>query len=299
MNTGRKRSPLAYIPGYTNNAVLQLIIALAVIYVMLSLTWAVMMLVYQSNDNFQLYFIPNLALSSTSMLSGHVWTLLTYGWLQYPHAFMEMLSNMLWLYCFASVVQTLIGHRQIIPLFAYSLLAGGVFYLLAQYLPGEWGKHPPYILGPRAGLVGMAAASITLSPKYRLYFTDYFSLPLLGVAGIFLVLMLIGSGFYLPVVCMLAGGALAGFAYIKLLQSGYRPGEWMYRLSSKIAGSVTPREARNTGSGRRGNILSTMNEGRGISQKRIDEILDKINQKGYDSLTKEEKEMLMRAGKDE
>jgi hypothetical protein len=37
----------------------------------------------------------------------------------------------------------------------------------------------------------------------------------------------------------------------------------------------------------------------GISQHRIDEILDKINQKGYNSLTKEEKEMLLRAGSEQ
>ena len=36
----------------------------------------------------------------------------------------------------------------------------------------------------------------------------------------------------------------------------------------------------------------------GITQSRIDEILDKINQKGYNSLSKEEKEALLRAGKD-
>ena len=33
-------------------------------------------------------------------------------------------------------------------------------------------------------------------------------------------------------------------------------------------------------------------------QKRIDEILDKISKSGYDSLTKEEKDFLFKAGKD-
>ena len=34
-----------------------------------------------------------------------------------------------------------------------------------------------------------------------------------------------------------------------------------------------------------------------INQKKIDDILDKISQSGYDSLTKEEKEFLFKAGK--
>jgi len=34
-----------------------------------------------------------------------------------------------------------------------------------------------------------------------------------------------------------------------------------------------------------------------VNQEKIDEILDKISQSGYASLTKEEKEFLFRAGK--
>ena len=36
-----------------------------------------------------------------------------------------------------------------------------------------------------------------------------------------------------------------------------------------------------------------------LTQHRVDEILDKINQKGYNSLTEEEKELLKRASKEE
>ncbi|HYM93261.1 MAG TPA: DUF6576 domain-containing protein, partial [Chitinophagaceae bacterium] len=36
-----------------------------------------------------------------------------------------------------------------------------------------------------------------------------------------------------------------------------------------------------------------------ITQQRIDEILDKINQKGYNFLTDEEKELLKRASKED
>ena len=52
MATGRKRSVLSYIPGLTNNAVLRLIIFLSVAYVLMGLTWGVMMLVYQDGANF-------------------------------------------------------------------------------------------------------------------------------------------------------------------------------------------------------------------------------------------------------
>ena len=301
MSTWRRKSALSYIPGYANNAVLKLIISVAVAYILLALVWAVMMLVYQSNLNFETYFIPNLALPKIAGFTHHWWTLFIYGWLHVPNSFMEMVSNMLWLYCFGSVVQMLVGPRQVIPLYAYSLLVGGVFYLAAQFFPGAWGACPPYIFGPRAGLMGMAAAAVTLTPQYRFYLTETFSIPLMVVAGIFAVLMILGSGFYLPVIFLLAGGAGAGYGYVRLLKSGYRPAQWIYDLFGKVEGLVTPAPAAplQKRSGKRNRVLESLYEPKnGISQQRIDDILDKINQKGYNSLSNDEKDVLMRAGKE-
>jgi hypothetical protein len=50
MNSGRKRSPLSYIPGYSNNAVLQLIIFSGVAFVVLGVSWGIIKIVYQGDD---------------------------------------------------------------------------------------------------------------------------------------------------------------------------------------------------------------------------------------------------------
>ena len=301
MTTRRKRSALSYIPGYTNNAVLQLIIFSGVAFVILGMCWAIIKIVYEGNDaNFNQYFIANIALPALPAFKTHWWTIFTYGWFHFS-GFFELLSNMLWLYCFGSVVQMLVGHKQVIPLYAYSLLTGGVFYLLAQLLPLSV-PHTIGILGSRAGLMGMAAAAITLTPKYRFYLTETFSIPISVVAGIFTVLMIFGSGFYLPVILILAGGALMGFSYIRLLKAGYRPGDWMYSFTAKVESLVTPDEntAWKKHNKKRNELFNTIYEPQnGISQKRIDDILDKINQRGYNSISTEEKDLLMRAGKEE
>ena len=184
-------------------------------------------------------------------------------------------------------------------MYFYCLVAGGLFYLLAQLLPVSM-PQTTGILGARAGLIGMAAAAVTLSPKYRFYLTDTFSIPILVVAGIFTALMILNTGFFLPVIFLLAGGALMGFCYVKLLKAGYRPGNWMYTFSEKVESLVTPDErAWSKHSKNRNGVLNSMYEPKnGISQQRIDDILDKINQKGYNSLSKEEKEVLIRAGKE-
>jgi len=300
MSTTRKRSVLSYIPGYTNNAVLQLIIFSGVAFVLLGLSWGVIKIVYEgSEENFYHYFVGNIALPSLAAYKTHWWTLLTYGWFHF-NGFWELLSNMLWLYCFGSVVQMLVGHKQVIPLYAYSLVVGGVFYLLAQLLPLSI-PHTVGILGSRAGLMGMAAAAVTLTPKYRFYLTDTFSIPILVVAGVFGILMILNSGFYLPIIILLIGGALMGYGYIKLLQAGYRPGAWIYQFAQKAESMVTPSEnaSRKKQNKKSSDMLHRSYEPKsGISQKRIDDLLDKINQKGYNSLSAEEKDTLMRAGKE-
>ena len=246
MRTGQKRTALSYIPGLTNNAVLQLIIFLSVAYILFALTWGVMMLVYQSGINFNLYFIPNIAMPGLSGLKDHWWTIFTYGLFNFPNGFMELFSNMLWLYAFGSVIQMVAGPKQVIPLFIYCILAGAVFYIPGQLIPVTIGKMPVYMMGPRAGIMGLAAAAVTLTPGYRFYLGPTFSIPLLAVVGVYTLLMILASGFSLPVITMIAGGALAGYAYARLYKSGSRPGDWMYRLTRDIANLVTPKE--NTGS---------------------------------------------------
>lgn len=297
MNTGKKRSALSYIPGYSNNAVLQVIIFSSVAFVMLGVSWGIIKIVYEGDDTvFTKYFLPNIALPTLANFKYHWWTIFTYGWFQF-NGFFNLLSDMLWLYCFGSIVQMLVGHRQVIPLFIYSFIAGGVLYLLAQLLPGNLGNCPPQVLSPRAAMIGMAAAAVTLAPNYRLYITETFRIHILVLAGFFTFLMILNSGYYLTVIIMLAGGGLMGFAYVKLLKAGYRPGHWMYSFTGKVEGVFTPnenaiRKKKGTPSEKLFDLKS------GISQRHIDEILDKINQKGYNSLSQEEKDILMKAGRE-
>ena len=62
MNGGKRRQILSYIPGYTNNKLLQLIFFSALCYIMLALSWSVLMLVYNSAANYDGYFLPSIAI---------------------------------------------------------------------------------------------------------------------------------------------------------------------------------------------------------------------------------------------
>lgn len=298
MKTAYSRSSSSPIPGYSSNAVLQLIVASGVGFVAFFFT----VVCFQAFAHFRYEdawekVISVIAIPQAQHYPSRWWTLFTYGW---SHAgFWEWVTNMIWLYCFGSIVQTLVGYKQIIPLFIFSFIIGGLFYIGSQFIPGFVGRA--HLLGAHAAIMGMAVAALTLAPKYRIYLGPTLGIPLLLVVVIFLALMMLNTSLNPTAIAMLAGGGLTGFVYIKLLHSGYNPGEWIYSTLARVETAFTPdeRAAIEKHNKRRSQVLSRMYEPKqGISQKRIDELLDKILQQGYGSLSKDEKETLLRASKE-
>jgi membrane associated rhomboid family serine protease len=238
----------------------------------------------------------NVGLPPINIFGSKFWTIFTYGWIH--NGFWELFSNMIWLYCFGSIVQMLVGYRQIIPMFFYAVITGGLFYYLGQLIPAAR-VSTNLMLGAQAGVVAIAVASLTLAPNYRIYFAPTFSIPLVIVAVVFFALMVMNSNLELPRLSILAGGALTGFFYVKALHNGYKPADWIYRIFTKVESVATPNEFGNRKTVRRNEVLSNVHKGaHALKQKRIDDILDKINQHGYNSLTKEEKEILMKASQE-
>lgn len=296
MKTMYKKSFSSSRPGYSENAVLQLIVAAGVGFVAYHISRVTLLVAEANPQTFPSLFTYNLGLASLPVYTQKVWTVLTYGWVH--DGFWDLFSNMVWLYCFGSALQMLTGYKQLIPLFVYSLVVGGLFYEGAQLMPGF--QTSGYLFGAQAGVMGLAAAVITFAPTYRFYFGEHFSIPIAVICVIFLALMIMNSNLEGAKLCLLAGGALTGFVYVKLLQNGYKPGAWPYALSDKLDKSFSPDEQklRNKQNKRRNEVISRVKETRGSKENRIDDILDKINRQGYNSLTREEREILMNAGKD-
>lgn len=299
MKTVPRRSLSSAIPGYDQNAVLKLIVASGVGYVMYKLIEVVLMVVEANPTTFSTLFTQNIGLPAVHNFPAKFWTIFTYGWVH--GGFWELFTNMIWLYAFGSVVQMLVGYRQVIPMFIYALVIGGGFYELAQLLPGGFFAPRPFLFGAQAAVVAMAVAALTISPGYRFHLTPTFSIPLVALVCIFLFLVVISSDLQGPYLFLLTGGALTGYGYIKLLQGGYKPGGWMYGMMDSMNRMATPDENVWGKPGKkRTQVLTKVKQTRQDNlQKRVDDILDKINQHGYDSLTNEEKEILLRAGKED
>ena len=292
------------IPAFNENAVLKLIIASGTGFIAYHLIRVTMMVAEAEPSLFGKLFTVNTALPHVGMFLSKFWTLFTYGWVH--DGFWVLFSNMVWLYAFGSLVQMLVGHRQVIPLFVYCLLAGGIFYEIGQLIPGSYFLGRNAMFGAQAGVVGLSVAALTLAPGYKFYLTETMRIPLWLIAVIFYALQLMNANINYEgaPLFLLVGGAIMGYAYVVLLRNGYKPGDWIYSMFDKVNNRFEPderafMERRKT---RRNRTMSmyTPKPKQGITQNKIDEILDKINQKGYDALSKEDKETLMKAsgGKD-
>lgn len=265
---------------YHNNSVIQLIIILGVGYILTHLVWVTLIVYAVPELEANTLIFNNIGLGNAHAISNKWWTILTYA---YCHLrFMDWLSNMLWLYLFANVVQNLIGHKQIFPLYIYSSLVGGGVYWLIQSIPYFALSANALVMGAQVGIMAFITAGLTLSFNYRIYFSDYFSVPLRLVALVFLVLMFLTIGLNTIRYIMLLSGAVSGIVYIKLIQSGYQPGRWAYKTFHTLNQKFTPQEKQH----------NYTNSNKSSLESQIDAILDKINKSGIKSLTDKERETL-------
>lgn len=103
-----------------------------------------------------------------------------------------------------------------------------------------------------------------------------------------------------------SAGAFIGFVYIKLMQNRSKPGVWVYNLlgsvndflfpGDKIKTPQPPPLQHQTKITIKQHFFHQKKDFRQLTDEEyIDSLLDKINQKGYDSLTKEEKDALLKA----
>ena len=125
-------------------------------------------------------------------------------------------------------------------------------------------------------------------------------IPLWVIALVYLLLNVSTSGGYLILSTQLIG-LLVGFGFVRLMQQGIDPGGWMIKCYTIVVDFFTPSKKK-----QRQSKQQTFYDASGrkpfvkkpnLTQKRVDELLDKINQFGYDQLSDEEKDFLKQASK--
>lgn len=236
--------------------------------------------------------------ASPSYFLTQPWTVLTY---MFAHdRFFHILFNLLFLYWFGLLVNEYLGSRKLANLYILGGLAGGLFYMLIYNLAPLFSDvvDSSLMLGASAGVYAIVVAAATLTPNTT------FRLLLLGPVkikyiAIFYVLVAFANTAGSNAGGELAhlGGAALGFVYIIQLRNGrdlgvpvQAVGQFFERLfSNKPKVKVTYRKKNYE---YKSEPLKPTKNGEITSQEEIDRILDKIAEKGYDSLSKDEKRRL-------
>jgi membrane associated rhomboid family serine protease len=244
--------------------------------------------------------------SSLTKLSERPWTVLTYMFSDTGGNIIRAISNMIWLWAFGYILQEMAGNDKIIPIYIYGGLLGAVFFITANYAlpPLAAFKGTAGLLGANAGVMAVAMATTALSPGYRFFTQIRGGIPIWVLMTVYILIDFVGvAGLGAAYSLSHLGGALAGFLFVVFLRRGKDGSIWMNKLYQKFITLFEPKKSDNKkkevdifyNAGNRKPFTKTSN----VTQKRVDEILDKINQKGYHFLTDEEKAFLKKAAEDE
>lgn len=297
--------------GTRMNPVVILIAISMIIFVVLAFFKAISYIRYPEGTDIQAVFEKNIltwfALSPVLKSSlAKIWTIFTHAFVHV--SFWQLFSNMLWLWCFGYIFIDLTGNRKVVPVFLYGTIAGAVAFLVtASVLPSfQLQPHTHYFFGSGAGILAIAAAAVAINPNYKLFpmLGGGISLWIIGV--IYLVIDMATIPFNNPGlhIAHLAGAA-AGYLFVVVLRRGLDGADWMNNLYDWFIDLFNPE----TRQRQQAKVISTnfyktdkvpFKKTANLTQKRLDEILDKINTGGgYDKLSDEEKEFLRKASSED
>ena len=222
------------------------------------------------------------------------WTIFTYSFLH--SGFFHLFWNMLLLYYAGMFFLNLFQRTTFYNVYFLGVLAGGLVFLLSYAIfPVFQGLRPPMV-GASAGVMAVFVFISTYTPDQEIRLL-FFNVKLKYVALAFVVLDVIqipygNAGGHLAHI----GGAGLGFWYAKQLQNGKDIGAPFAQMVQRVLQLLQPSSPLKTVHRSKTKRSTTKPQRSNTEQQRIDEILDKISASGYDSLSKEEKDILFRAG---
>lgn len=250
--------------------------------------------------NVEADFLQYVSLSSNPAdLLWKPWSLLTYSFFHFD--FFHILFNLLVLNFASQLFLTFFTQKQFLGLYLLSAVFAGAVFAASYYIMNISGA----IVGASAAIMAILVAVTAYQPLMQVRLLLIGNVKLWHLTAVLLILDLMqirldNMGGHISHLA----GAFFGFMYIKALQNGTDMSVLVTKIIDFFANgfrmspstpfkkvhrnyNVKPAEKRTT------SRIVTKDK----VQQQIDEILDKISQSGYDSLTKEEKDFLFKSGK--
>ncbi len=298
-----KRIPLL---GQENNALTWLIIINSTVFILLNFLKIIYFFSEIPQDLFQHQIVDWFSLPASFVkLASRPWVVFTF---MFSHlGVWDLISTLLWVWGFGYILQDLTGNSKLLPIYIYGGVFGAVFFLLTNNIFPVLAMRVDYtlpLMGAGSSVMAVAVATTTLAPDYRIFPMINGGIPLWVLTVVFVAIdyATIASGSSGMAVAHLAGGAI-GFVYIKQLNKGNDWGVWMINFMNWIDNLFNP-EKKEAGISQKDrlyykNTQPPFVKTTSVTQQRLDDILDKINQQGYNMLTDDEKAFLKKVSKEE
>ena len=229
------------------------------------------------------------------------WSIFTYAFCH--SSILHILFNLIMLNFAGRLFLIFFNQKQLLSLyFVGSLFAGFVFLLSYMFFPALANVNTA-LVGASASVMAILFATVTYSPLMNIRLLLFGNVKLWHIALILIVIDLFqlpmeNTGGHLAHI----GGAFFGYIYIRLLKNGTDICNWFTLIIDAFSSIFGSRKSKpfkkvhrtyKAPAEKRVSKIVTKDK----VQQQIDEILDKISQSGYDSLSSEEKEFLFKAGK--
>lgn len=225
--------------GERRNMVTQLMLINITVFMLLFFTQIIYNIEGNPTEIFNREVLNHVTLSADlSIIANNSWSVITS--LFAHNSFWMILSNMIWLWAFGTLLQGLAGHRRILPLYLYSGLCGIVFYLLGMQLIPAFRelRATAAMTGASASIMAIAIGAATVAPNYRIYPLLSGGIPL-WVLTIVFVCINIGTHVFtqhdMTILPALLGGGITGYIYMRQWSKGNDLGAGLNRVLYKIS----------------------------------------------------------------
>lgn len=238
------------------------------------------------------------------------WTIITYAFLH--SGIWHILSNMLILYYAGVYFLNYFSPKKLLNFYFLGAIFGALVYMASYNLfPAFQGLGRSYLLGASAAVMSVLVGIATHIPHMRIRLILIGPIKFWWIAAFLVVLDVVqipisNPGGHLAHL----GGAAFGYIYATQLGKGNDIASGFEKMMDWIASlfsgsSKTEKKSnlktvhrRKPTTGTATPSYSGRKRNKKEEQEKIDAILDKIGKSGYDSLTKQEKDYLFNAGKD-
>ena len=226
------------------------------------------------------------------------WTLITYMFLHF--GFLHILFNILWLYWLGKIFLFYFDEKKLLGVYLLGGLSGGIFFLAAYNLFPAFSEVVVFsqLLGASASVIAIVIAVAMWAPNHTINLMFIGPVKMKYIALISLAMYVIGisssnSGGNLAHL----GGAFWGMIYAMQYRKGKDLSKGINKLLDQLVRLFKPKQKIKISY--KGNTPDDLeyNRKRNLQKDEINRVLEKISKSGYDSLTKEEKELLFKMGK--